>query len=129
MRPPSRPSKPRSLAFTKPSMYQAVLKQGRVYRGSPLVLKALFPAPDGQMRLGFIIRKKVGDAVLRNTMRRILRESFRESFPFLPGPMWVLFDVMNTANETTRSAFRGRSIEMLARLTAIQSESVRGEAQ
>lgn len=69
-------------------------------------------------RLGFIVRKKTGNAVLRNDMRRVLREVFRLRMQQLPLPAWFVFDVMPQANTLTRQALRLKAEELLDRWTS-----------
>lgn len=54
-----------------------VQSRGARSRGQRLVLLVL-PNPDGETRLGFTVSKKVGNAVVRNRVRRRLRELFRQ---------------------------------------------------
>ena len=54
-----------------------------------LVLQALPGAP-GQLRLGFTVTKKVGNAVTRNRARRRLKEAARLTLPALGLDGWDL---------------------------------------
>ncbi len=69
-------------------------------------------------RLGFIVRKKTGNAVLRNGMRRILREVFRHRLGQMQTPAWFIFDVAPQANTLTRQALRQKGEELLDRWAA-----------
>lgn len=46
------------------------------------------PSPDGSVRLAFIIRKKCGNAVFRNRVRRILRHEFYDRLDQVVEPIW-----------------------------------------
>jgi ribonuclease P protein component len=65
---------PRSL--TKRAQYTLVYRQGKVWANSLLVMKA---TPNGlsRSRYGFAVTKKVGKAVQRNRVKRLLREIMR----------------------------------------------------
>ena len=41
--------------------------------------------PDGEPRLGLAVPRAVGSAVARNRVKRLLRESWRELLPTVPG--------------------------------------------
>jgi ribonuclease P protein component len=97
-------------------MFKAVLEKGKSMKSPPLSLR-YFNSGD-MPRLGFIVRKKTGNAVLRNDIRRVLREVFRLRMGQLPLPAWFVFDVMPQANAMTRQALRLKAEELLDRWTA-----------
>ena len=78
----------------------------------------------GQSRIGFVIRKRTGNAPLRNAMRRVLREIFRLRAPAFARPAWVVFDVSDRAAAkpdsktpaTSRAEFRAKAEALLAPL-------------
>jgi ribonuclease P protein component len=60
-------------------------QRGRVYR-HPLVVLSLLPNALPYNRYGFITTKSLGKAVVRNRVRRLLREAVRQLHPRLkPG--------------------------------------------
>ena len=85
-------------------------------RKFPLTMRTLHADDILESRVGFVIRKRTGNAPLRNAMRRVLRELFRERSPLFMRPSWVVFDVAEKASETTRAEFRARADMMLASL-------------
>jgi len=63
----------RSLRVTKRSEYTLVYQQGTVWTGGLVVMKAMRNGL-GSTRYGFSVTKKLGKAVQRNRVKRLLRE-------------------------------------------------------
>ena len=99
-------------------MYRRVKTEGAVLRKFPFSMRYLQADDISENRIGFVIRKRTGNAPLRNAMRRVLRELFRETSPSFPRHAWVVFDVADKASETTRGEFRALAAGLLARLSA-----------
>lgn len=66
----------KKLALTRRAQYQAVYRSGKVFTDSLLVVKIL---PNGldTTRIGFSVSKEIGKAVVRNHMKRWLKEIAR----------------------------------------------------
>lgn len=58
--------------------FKAVYKRGRSYVGAYLVLYTM-PRTDQDAKLGITVSKKVGKAVTRNRVRRLVKETFRRN--------------------------------------------------
>lgn len=59
-----------------PSAYRRVFEQGEKLVGSLFVLY-VFPTAEPHSRLGLAVSKRIGNAVVRNRIKRCLREAFR----------------------------------------------------
>jgi ribonuclease P protein component len=74
--------------LTRSSDFQRVYRQGSSTASRFLVLH-YFAQPAGTVgmepRLGLSVSKKLGGAVVRNRVKRLLRETFRECAARLPG--------------------------------------------
>lgn len=66
------------MRLTDSSEFERVYRQGVAYRGKLFSVHA-FPNELGAPRLGLSVSKKVGNAVVRNGLRRRLREVFKAS--------------------------------------------------
>lgn len=94
-------------------MYKKVFESGRTLRSAPLTLRYARCEPD-HSRVGFIIRKKIGNAPLRNAIRRVLRACFAEALPALPQGTWIVFDVPERAAGFRRAELRAQAKALLA---------------
>lgn len=75
---------PRSRRLLRPEQFVRVYESGRSSRTGPLVVHAL-PNDLDFSRMGLSISRRVGNAVLRNRIKRRLREAFRHMQGDLPG--------------------------------------------
>jgi len=82
---------PSRLRLSESRDFALIRQEGRSQAGKALVL-AVRPVPDlPHFAFGLITSKKVGGAVVRNRIRRRLREIIRAHLPeFLPGWHWVV---------------------------------------
>lgn len=94
-------------------MYRRVKTEGAVLRKFPFSMRYLQSDDIRESRVGFVIRKRSGNAPLRNAMRRVLRDLFRRISPAFARPAWVVFDVSEKVSETTRTEFRARAETLL----------------
>jgi ribonuclease P protein component len=80
-------TRPRRGRITRSGDFDAVYRRGRSAANRHLVLYA-FARPDAPPhelpRLGLSVSRKVGGAVVRNRVKRVLREQFAQVAPRLP---------------------------------------------
>lgn len=95
--------------LTKSNQYALVYKEGSSWVSSLVVMKAL---PNGLSlsRYGFSVSKRVGKAVTRNRVKRLLREILRLT-PLKPG--WDIIFIARPGAATIEYAELKKSIESL----------------
>jgi ribonuclease P protein component len=63
--------------LSRSAEFERVYRHGRSHANRYLVLYAFPREGDGESRLGVSVSRKVGGAVVRNRVKRLLREAFR----------------------------------------------------
>ena len=110
--------------LTKTEQYAVVYDKGSSWASNLLVMKAL-PNNLTLSRYGFSVSKRVGKAVVRNRVKRLLREILRMT-QLEPG--WDIIFIARPAATSTDYASLEKSVERLlsqARLLVRVNEKVR----
>jgi len=95
---------PKQRRLTRASEYQRVKQNGSVWRGKLLMLGAVAVENSGLCRIGFITSRTLGGAVVRNRVRRRLRELVRRHQHALRRDFWVVVIARrNAANASYHS--------------------------
>lgn len=68
----------RPLRLRRQEDFAHLRKAGRTYR-HPFLTVSVAPNPLSHNRYGFVTSKRLGNAVVRNTVRRVLREVIRQA--------------------------------------------------
>lgn len=85
---------PRAAKLRRKDQYDAVRKKGRAKRGlffrlAFLTVSTTEAAPP-QTQCGFIVSRRVGNAVVRNRVKRRLRELYREERSHIRPGLWLV---------------------------------------
>ena len=120
---------PKSKRLLKTVEFKAVFGAGTKNVTRHLVL---FGIPSATDRVGLVVSKKVGNAVVRNRVKRIIREQFRLNSSGSPLPMDLVVVARHTAkdasyDEIARSLDKG--ISKLKKALDKKSESVGEDAK
>ena len=116
----------RRLRLRRRQDFDAVFRSGRSWNNRLLVLRTL---PNGldHNRYGFITSKRIGNAVVRNRVRRRLREAVRV-LP-LRQPFDIVFSAKTTAGTADFGALKEAVVDLLARAAVLPGQSAPEGAQ
>jgi ribonuclease P protein component len=81
---------PKARRLTRASEYERVKRDGVVQRGKLLTLSVAIVENSGLCRVGFITSRRLGGAVVRNRVRRRLREIIRRRQHDLRQDIWIV---------------------------------------
>lgn len=113
--------------LSRSAEFDRVFRQGRSIANRVLVLYAFPRAEEGEPRLGVSVSKRVGGAVERNHVKRLLREAFASESPGLPDGV----DIVVVARPEARAVAERDGLDgiraALAELIAKARERAAGE--
>ncbi len=66
------------LRLTKKRDFRSVYKSGDVFKNKYLVIRRLKKENSGKSRIGYSVGKRLGTAVERNRIKRLLKEAYRQ---------------------------------------------------
>ena len=113
------------MRLTDSSEFERVYKRGTAYRGRLFYVHA-FPNELGTLRLGLSVSKKVGNAVVRNTVRRRMREIFAIAAGDAAGRLDLVISARPAARDATFEELRGEADRALRKLGAVGNWDMRG---
>jgi ribonuclease P protein component len=96
--------------LTRASEYARIKRDGLVQRGKLLTLSAAAVENSGLCRVGFITSRRLGSAVVRNRVRRRLREIVRQRQHDLRQDVWV---VLIARRDAANASYRALEDEWL----------------
>jgi ribonuclease P protein component len=89
--------------LTKGQHFAGTIRGGRRAGSGTLVLHLAMPAPEspGVARVGFVVGKAVGGAVIRNRVKRRLRHLVRDRLDLLPAASTFVIRALRPARDAT----------------------------
>jgi ribonuclease P protein component len=92
---------PKSARLFRAAEFQRMKREGVSFHGKFMVLSVLKDLPAPEVRVGLITSRRVGGAVVRNRVRRRLREMVRVARPQIRPGTWVTVIARQAAAEAT----------------------------
>lgn len=120
---------PKSKRLLKTKEFRFVFDKGVKNVSRHLVM---FGIPSQTDRVGLVVSKKVGNAVVRNRVKRLLREQFRQTDSGSPLSMDVVVVARHTAKNASFddiASSLGKGISKLRKALAEKSDSVEETAK
>jgi len=96
-----------------------VREGGKVVQGRLLKLALFCPRPEGIAKTGIITSKRVGGAVVRNKVRRRLRELVRHSRAHFPAGSLIVAIAKPAAAAASFEELRGEWLLLARRLSIV----------
>jgi ribonuclease P protein component len=92
---------PKRQRLRQPAEFERVRQNGRVQRGRLILLSVLETNDAAGFRAGFVTSRAVGSAVVRNRVRRRLREIVRKHQHEIAGGNWIVTVARTNAAKAT----------------------------
>ena len=95
---------PKAARLTQTAEFARVRTEGRPIHGKMITLGVLKGCGEKDGRVGIVTSRRVGNAVIRNLVRRRLRELFRAIRPRLIPGLWLVVVAKSPAAKATSAA-------------------------
>ena len=110
---------PKGRRLTRTEEFSAVKFQGKTYRGSLLILGVLARQEEKSFRAGFITTKRLGGAVVRNRVRRRLRDVVRKEQARLREGLWIVIVARPHAARATQQELKDEWLRLAERASIL----------
>ena len=110
---------PKTRRLTHRSEYERVKRNGVTQRGKLLMLNAMSTENSGSWRAGFVTSARLGGAVIRNRVRRRLREIVRRHQHELRQGIWFVIIARHEAATATYGALEDEWLRLAGRASIL----------
>jgi ribonuclease P protein component len=110
---------PRSRRLRRAAEFQRVERDGAVWRGKFMTLGTLAVQKSGPFRAGFVVSRRLGGAVVRNRVRRRLREIVRKNQHALRADLWIVVIARSDAAKASYQALEDEWLRLARRASIL----------
>ena len=110
---------PKARRLTRASEYERVKRGRLVQRGKLLMLSATAVENSGLCRVGFVTSRRLGGAVVRNRVRRRLREIVRRHQNDLRQDFWIVLTARRDAADASYRALEDEWLRLARRASIL----------
>ena len=110
---------PKTRRLTHRLEYERVKRNGTTQRGKLLMLNAMSTENSGSWRAGFVTSARLGGAVIRNRVRRRLREIVRRHQHELRKDFWFVIVARHEAGTASYGALEDELLRLARRASIL----------
>jgi ribonuclease P protein component len=110
---------PRTRRLTQPSHFARVKKEGEAVRGQFLTLGFLTVEQSTPFHAGIVTSRRVGEATVRNRVRRRLRDIVRREQSLVKNGVWVVVVARPAAVRASYAALRDEWLRLVKRASIL----------
>jgi len=108
-----------SRRLTHASQYDRVKREGYTRRGKLLIANVALMENSGPCRVGFVSSRRIGGAVVRNRVRRRLREIVRRHQHQLRDGFWIVLIARRDAVDASYGALQDEWLRLAKRASIL----------
>ena len=112
----------KSRRLIRPAEFERVKKGGRQERGRLLVLGVLVDNAGGPFRAGFVTSRRLGRAVIRNRVRRRLREIVRKHQHEIREGAWIVTIARSNAATVDQRQLEAEWLRLAGRASILAAQ-------
>ncbi len=111
---------PKARRLTRSAEFLRVKDEGAAHRGALMIVGALNTGEAAAFRVGFVTSKRVGGAVVRNRVRRRLREIVRHHQHGLAAGIWLVVIARPAAAKASYAALADEWLRLVRRASILR---------